>query len=367
MVLLCLKMKSDIWPMKSNQATSKAVKIWLWVGLVMIFIQILLGGITRLTGSGLSITKWDIVTGMMYPLSEESWQQEFDLYKATPQFQKINADFKLQDFKFIYFWEYFHRLWARLMGFVFIIPFSYFLIRRQIDKLLGRRLIILVLLAALVASLGWIMVASGLVNRPWVNAYKLSFHLSLAVLTLLYLADILFSVTPQKDFITVSQSTMKWFGLLVILCFVQIFMGGIMAGMKASIVAPTWPKINQDWIPSQVFNGSLYSDYVFDTYEQSHVGPIIIQFWHRLTAYAIFLLTLVLTVQWMRINKQSVKFWAFMLVALVFLQLLLGIFTLLYSVGAVPLWFAVTHQLTGIVFMLCLFYVHRYKLKPIHP
>jgi len=165
----------------------KIIFVWLWFGFGMILIQILLGGITRLTGSGLSITRWDIVTGILYPLTEEKWNYYFEIYKQKTQYQKINQDMNLEHFKFIFFWEYFHRLWARLMGFVFIIPFLFFIIKKWLDKKLLFRLIIVFLLAVIVASLGWIMVASGLLQRPWVNAYKLSFLLIAAVTLLSYL------------------------------------------------------------------------------------------------------------------------------------------------------------------------------------
>ena len=157
----------------------KAVKVWLIIGLVMIFFQVVIGGVTRLTGSGLSITKWEIVTGTLPPLSDSQWLEEFELYKATPQYQKINEGMSLSDFKFIYFWEYFHRLWARSMGFVFLFPFLFFWWKGWIDKPLMQRLGITVLLAAIVASFGWIMVASGLIDRPWVIAYKLTSRLSI--------------------------------------------------------------------------------------------------------------------------------------------------------------------------------------------
>ena len=156
------------------------LKIWLLTGVFMLFVQIIVGGITRLTGSGLSITKWEIITGTIPPLNAVQWDAAFDLYQATPQYQKINQGMSLAEFKFIYFWEYIHRLWARAMGFVFLIPFIYFAIKGWIDRKLMKNLGIVVLLAALAASFGWIMVNSGLKDRPWVNAYKLAVHLGIA-------------------------------------------------------------------------------------------------------------------------------------------------------------------------------------------
>jgi cytochrome c oxidase assembly protein subunit 15 len=165
----------------------KSVRNWLVAGIILVFIQMVLGAITRLTGSGLSITKWDIITGTFFPLSDNAWNHYFDLYKSTPQYQKINFGMTLSEFKFIFFWEYFHRLWARLMGFVFLFPFIYFLIKKYFSKKDILNLSFVILLTVFVASLGWIMVASGLVNRPWVNAYKLAFHLTAALLVILML------------------------------------------------------------------------------------------------------------------------------------------------------------------------------------
>lgn len=148
----------------------------------MLIGQVILGGITRLTGSGLSITRWDIITGVIPPLNAEQWLKAFELYKETPQFHKINSMFTLQDFKFIYFWEYFHRLWIRSLGFIFLIPFLIFVFKKQLDFYLIKRLGMVIFLTILTASAGWIMVQSGLVNRPWVNAYKLTIHFVFAIL-----------------------------------------------------------------------------------------------------------------------------------------------------------------------------------------
>ncbi len=184
----------------SQKNIPRIVKIWLCIGLFMVFMQVMIGGITRLTESGLSITKWDIVTGTMPPLTTAQWEHEFDLYKATPQYAKLNfgmemgSIFESGTFKFIYFWEYLHRLWARSMGFVFAIPFFIFLARGMLSKRLIKDLGIVIFLAAVVASVGWIMVASGLINRPWVNGYKLTLHLSLAFLLFGYLLWATFKV-----------------------------------------------------------------------------------------------------------------------------------------------------------------------------
>lgn len=327
---------------------NKFILQWLWAGLVLVLIQIILGGITRLTGSGLSITRWDIITGIWYPLSEEQWTHYFDLYKQTPQYTKVNAWMDLERFKFIFFWEYFHRLWARLMGLVFILPLCYFLFKNLLSTQLKIRVLVIFILAILVASLGWIMVASGLVSYPWVNAYKLSFHLGVAVVLLNYIySTILF----------VEGNQIKWkvfktlFNLPVIfsaLIFFQIYVGGIMAGMKAALVAPEWPLLLGQWFPKEIFQFSNYSNFLFSEYEISHTAPVIIQFFHRLIAYIIFVLMLLI------LYRYHLKFRSklYPILFLVVVQILLGIFTLINSHGSVPLWLGSLHQLTGIVLLL---------------
>jgi len=207
----------------------------------MVFMQIVIGGITRLTGSGLSITEWEIVTGTLPPMSDEGWQVEFDKYKSTPQYLKINRDMEMgsifspDTFKFIYFWEYLHRLWARTMGFIFLFPFLFFLIRKMIPGSLVRRLGVVIGLAALAATFGWIMVASGLIERPWVNAYKLSLHLciGIAVFIALWWAFIRYT-HPNKIIYKIHiPSYTKW---MLVFIIIQIFLGGVMSGTKSRTI-----------------------------------------------------------------------------------------------------------------------------------
>ena len=164
----------------------KAVRTWLLIGVVMVFFQIVIGGITRLTGSGLSITEWAPIMGTIPPLNAQEWEHAFDLYKETPQFLKINPDMDMGGFKAIFFWEWFHRLWARTMFGIFLIGFFYFLWKKWMPANLRRHLLVIVGLGALEGMFGWIMVASGLKDRPWVNAYKLTVHLSIGLLIFSY-------------------------------------------------------------------------------------------------------------------------------------------------------------------------------------
>ncbi|MCB9272851.1 MAG: COX15/CtaA family protein [Lewinellaceae bacterium] len=342
---------------KKQYAT--AVKVWLGVGLFMIFMQVVIGGVTRLTGSGLSITKWEIVTGSIPPLNAHAWDEAFALYRATPQYEKINQDMTIGEFKFIYFWEYFHRLWARLMGFVFIIPLGIFLARGMVDKVLLRRLGVVFLLAALVASFGWVMVASGLVNRPWVNAYKLTMHLSLALLLYSYLLWVTFrAVQPGKQ--GINNILLKRGALAIALvAAVQIILGGIMSGMKAGLFFPTWPDMNGEWVPSVLLKASNWNVDNFVEYDAHLFMPALIQLLHRSMAY--LLVALVLWFFYKSTRQKAARpprLPLYLLVSMLIIQALLGIFTLINCVGAVPVGLGVMHQAGAILFLSVTLYVN---------
>lgn len=322
---------------------NKAVGIWLLIGVVMLFLQIIIGGVTRLTGSGLSITKWEIVTGTLPPLSEADWQEEFDHYRATPQYHKINAGMSLPDFKFIYFWEYFHRLWARSMGLVFLFPFFYFLWKKKIRKKLLPHLGAIFALAALVASFGWVMVASGLIERPWVNAYKLSIHLSLGILLYAYVLYLAYDeLLAQKR--NASPSIYKWSKILLLALTVQIFLGGLMSGMKAGLFFPTWPDMHGEYLPAVLLDFSNFSLSAFTHYDTNIYAIAFIQFFHRLLAYCIFIFAFVF---WKKIKDSKIAIFQNakqLLVATVSLQVALGIITLLFSQGQIPVFWGGAHQ-----------------------
>lgn len=316
------------------------------VGLVMIFFQIILGGITRLTGSGLSITKWDIVTGIVPPISEAGWIKEFDLYRQSPQYQKINQGMSLGQFKWIFFWEYIHRLWARSMGFVFLIPFFIFWRKGYLkNKDLQKDLWIVFVLAGIVGLFGWIMVASGLVNRPWVNAYKLSLHLGLALITLSYLWYVYLKYT-MKNYYTLSSkdaSVSKW---LLFLVSIQILLGGMMSGMKAALVYPTFPKMGNYWIDPvllQVDNWKL--SHLVD-YDSFSFAPALVQVLHRSMAFLILVLFMIKLFK--HLGKIEIKWLGLVLI----IQIALGIFTLIGSVGYIPVALGVFHQCTGIFLLI---------------
>ena len=340
----------------SSTRDKKLIAAWLFVGVIMVFVQILLGGITRLTGSGLSITKWDIVTGTIPPLSSKDWTETFELYKQTPQYKHINEGMRMSQFKFIFFWEYIHRLWARTMGFVFLVPFLFFILRKSISGKTLIRLGVVILLAAAASLFGWIMVASGLINRPWVNAYKLTIHLSLGIGLFIYL----FYTWLVEKGITPLVLEYKWkrrINILVLLVVIQACIGGMVSGMKASLLYPTWPLMQGGWIPPILLNGSQWNIDNFLLYDQSGFMPTLVQVIHRNLAYIITVFIMVFCYRWIKSQNSQLHWVGYLLVGGVLLQALMGILVLLGSQGSIPVLYGVLHQGIGILFLTYLFYI----------
>lgn len=339
----------------SLQHSSKPVANWLLLGVGMIIVQILLGGITRLTGSGLSITEWDVITGTLPPLNEQQWMNAFEKYQHTSQYRYINFDFTLSDFKFIYFWEWFHRLWARLIGIVFAVPFIIFLIQRRFKNEMIKPMIILFLLGALQGAVGWIMVASGLTGdalyvRPTKLALHFVFALGLLCYTFWFALKLL--VKEEKRIVFPSLRRFTWF--LISLLTLQLIFGALMAGHKAAITAPTWPDINGSFIPQGIFNSSEGLVALIE-------NKITIHFVHRMLAYVLLVLIIIWVWRAGKV-KGNIVFtktkWLPLL--LVLIQVLLGIFSVLTSVKIIPgqwgtfEWLAQLHQLVAMFLLLSL-------------
>ncbi|MEJ7911964.1 MAG: COX15/CtaA family protein [Chitinophagaceae bacterium] len=333
--------------------SSKPVAIWLLTGVAMVIFQIILGGITRLTGSGLSITEWDVVTGSLPPLNAQQWLVEFEKYQQTPQFRLLNFDFKLQDFKFIFFWEWFHRFWARLLGIVFIIPFIIFWIQGRFRTDLVKPLIILFLLGALQGLVGWIMVASGLDGDAiYVVPTRLALHFIFAMLLLVYTFWFALKLlVPDTQLVSAPRSKLfTWW--IVGLLAVQFVFGALMAGHRAAPAAPTWPDINGSFIPARVWTQGL---------ESIVEDPIVIHTIHRTLAYLLVALIVVWNISLIKIKATPVfsKVRAVPLF-LVIVQLTLGILTVLTSVNIRVTkwntfeWMAQLHQFVGLLLLLSL-------------
>lgn len=344
----------------------RSVKWWLLSGLVMIFLQIVIGGITRLTGSGLSITKWDIVTGIIPPLTESSWNEAFDLYKATPQYEKINQGMSMSDFKFIYFWEFFHRFWARMMFIVFVPGFIYFLWKGMFSRRLVPRLLWVVALAGLEGFFGWIMVASGLIKRPWVNAYNLTLHLCMALVIFSYLLWTWFiAAYPHKARVTpvvgASARKMGW-GLLGLL-FVQIALGAMMSGAKAGLAYPTWPDMYGTWIPAVLTDTAHWHADSFIQYDATSFMPAFIQFFHRNVAYIVTALVAFFLWRHRHTTDGAFRQSLWMTGGMVLLQVLLGIITLIHCKGSIPVDWGVYHQAGAVLLLSAVLWLN-YRMSP---
>ncbi len=341
--------------MHTTERSSKLVAGWLLIGVGMTVIQIALGGITRLTGSGLSITEWDVITGSLPPLNEQQWLAEFNKYQHTPQYHLLNFDFTLRDFKFIFFWEWFHRLWARTIGLVFIVGFVWLLVKKHFKKEMINPLIILFLLGALQGAIGWIMVASGLTGDAiYVKPTKLALHFIFALGLLCYCFWFALQLLVKKEQVMRNSSLRKWNIAILCLLVVQLLYGALMAGHKAATVAPTWPTINGDWLPDRLMIEQPKSLNFID-------NKILIHFIHRGLAYVLFVLILTWSIKLFRI-KGSLLFekTKWLPLGIVILQVVLGIITVLTSVHIVPghwgvfEWMAQLHQLTGMLLLLSL-------------
>ena len=340
---------------KTLSSSSRSVAIWLLIGVGMIIIQVLLGGITRLSGSGLSITEWEPVKGALPPLSEQQWLLQFEKYKQTPQYHLLNFDFTLKDFKFIFFWEWFHRFWARLIGVVFLVPFIIFIIQKRFKQEMIRPMVILFLLGALQGAVGWIMVASGLTgDAVYVEPTRLALHFIFALGLLCYTFWFALLLLVPKDEIVINSPLRKLNWLLLALVFIQLLYGALMAGHKAATAAPTWPDINGAFIPSNLFPAP---DGMLNLLE----NKITIHFIHRSLAYLILLFIILWTIRAYKINFSTLfnktRLWP---VIIVCLQVLLGILSVLTSVHIVPNkwglfeWMAQLHQLVAMLLLLSL-------------
>jgi cytochrome c oxidase assembly protein subunit 15 len=340
---------------KTGSNGSRAVGIWVMVGVGMLVIQILLGGITRLTGSGLSITEWDVITGALPPLNQQQWLAAFHKYQQTPQYHLLNFDFSLSDFKSIFFWEWFHRLWGRLIGVAFLIPFIVFLIQRRFRQEMIRPLLILFLMGALQGAVGWIMVASGLTGDAiYVKPAKLAMHFVLACILISYAFAFGLQLLVKQENRVVNNRLKNFSWVLLLLLFIQLIFGALMAGHKAATAAPTWPDINGSLAPAYVFNRP-------EGWRSMIENPVVIQFVHRSVAYLLVFLIAIWTYTAFR-TKASDGFAKARILPALFagLQLLLGIFTVLTSTRIRPAkwnifeWMAQLHQLCAIFLLLSL-------------
>tara|TARA_B100001996_G_scaffold77850_1_gene57450 strand:- start:147 stop:1175 length:1029 start_codon:yes stop_codon:yes gene_type:complete len=314
------------------------VYYWLLSILILVGVIVIVGGLTRLTDSGLSITRWDIVSGILPPLSTKAWDHAFNLYKEIPQFYLANPDITISEFKTIYYWEYFHRILGRVLGLFFIIPLFFFYYKKVFTKEYNIKLFFLFLLILLQGAVGWYMVKSGLVENITVSHFRLAIHLNLAL--------ILFSATFWY-FLNLKNSKNKIFfnfrnnniylKIFILLIFLQITFGAFTSGLDAGMIYQTWPLMNESYFPD---------DFIFDNNLINLLNQeSFVQFIHRNLAYLITLYTAMILLYVLYKRKTHLYSVAFLVSFMIFVQVFLGILTLISGVNIV---FASMHQLSTI-------------------
>jgi cytochrome c oxidase assembly protein subunit 15 len=309
-----------------------AVAFWLLAVAALVFLMVVVGGITRLTESGLSIVRWEPISGILPPIGEQAWAAEFASYRQSPQYQLVNSGMSLEEFKNIYFWEYVHRLLGRIIGLAFALPLLWFAWKRAIPRGYGWKLVALLALGGLQGAIGWWMVASGLVDRPDVSHIRLAVHLLLALaifgLTLWLALDLLhLARTPGSGAARMPTAGIWMLSLL----FLQFLFGAYVAGLDAGYAYSSWPKMGDRWFPA---DAPLLEPFLRNFAD----NPIMVQFVHRWLAFAVAAAALVLARSAWRAGRLQA---AGALVGAVTVQILLGIFTLL---SGVELWIAASHQ-----------------------
>ncbi|WP_282135380.1 COX15/CtaA family protein [Seonamhaeicola maritimus] len=333
---------------------NKKVIYWLLTGCFLIFVMVVVGGITRLTHSGLSISNYKLISGTIPPMNDVEWQEAFDLYKQYPEYQKLNQHFNLQDFKDIYFWEWLHRVIGRFIGVVFFIPFLYFFIRKQLSKPTIKKSIILLALGAFQGSLGWYMVKSGLVDNPDVSHYRLAAHLTTAFITFAYTYWVALDLRyPNKKTINIKYRNLIRFSLLILV--IQIIYGAFVAGLDAGFIHNHWPMMSEGKFMHQtvyIEQEPLYRNFI--------EGKSGVQFVHRILAYMVVILVFIIWKKSKALKLTSLQIRGIKALNIVVcIQFLLGVFTILLQV---PVWLGVAHQV-GAFFLLTAmtFTLHRFS------
>jgi cytochrome c oxidase assembly protein subunit 15 len=335
--------------------TNKPVIIWLLSGCVLLFIMVVVGGITRLTNSGLSMTDWHLVTDTFPPTNDATWNEAFEEYKKFPEYQKINIhnDFTLEDYKFIYFWEWFHRFIGRIIGIVFIVPFVYFLVKKKLDSETIKKCIILLFMGGFQGFLGWFMVKSGLIDNPDVSHYRLALHLTFAFITFAYTLWVALDlIYPNK--IEVIQPLKNLAQIALVLLIVQIIYGGFVAGLNAGLIHNHWPLMSE----GKVIHETVWMEQP-TLLQNLTEGKSGVQFVHRTLAYLVVGMIVFLYFSSKKYTLSTLQRKGLnALVVIVCVQFLLGVFTLLLHV---PMWLGLVHQVMAFFLLSAMtFTLHRF-------
>jgi cytochrome c oxidase assembly protein subunit 15 len=326
--------------MNSNEKINNLFLYWLTSSLLLVFFIIIVGGLTRLTNSGLSITEWELFTGILPPLNNESWVIYFQLYKEIPQYKLLNFDMSLEEFKIIFYWEYFHRMLARLIGLFFLIPLIFFYFTRKINKINLNTCFAIFILILLQGIVGWYMVKSGLVNDVTVSHYRLSVHLSIAFIIISSIFWLIKNLTMKenKTFFKITNHNVP-FQILIFLIFSQIIIGAFVSGLDAGKIYQTWPLMGNNYFPDDIILNKFKNTLNFS----SHA---LVQFYHRNLAYIIIIYVFFLSI--FIYKNKLIKLYSSLKLLLLFLsvQIILGILTL---ISGLNIYLASAHQITSVL------------------
>ena len=324
----------------------KFINLWLYIMFSLIVLIVLIGGLTRLTDSGLSITEWELFKGILPPTNQNSWNFYFDQYKQIPEFKEVNYNMSLSEFKVIYYWEYGHRLLARVIGLFSILPLIYLLFKYKKKFSQISKYLIIFLLICFQGLVGWYMVKSGLINNTDVSHYRLAIHLSIA---LVILSLIFWFILKNSKIVKFNKRLPQFFlKLFFIFLIAQIILGAFLAGLNGGLIFNTWPDMNGSFLPNDIMNTDLY-------HLSSSNNASVIQFYHRIIAYLIIFFLIILNYLYYKNHIEIKSLMIFNLAIL--LQVLLGIITLLTGVKIA---YASLHQL-GSIFVLISFLSIIYK------
>ena len=327
---------------------------WLNLSLILVFSIIIIGGLTRLTNSGLSITEWELFKGILFPLNENTWNVYFDQYKKIPQYKLINPNMNLEEFKIIFYWEYIHRLIARLIGLFFLIPLIYFYFSKKINQNYLNICYLIFFLIILQGIVGWLMVKSGLIHDVTVSHYRLSLHLILAIIIISIIFWLKRNITfkTNKKFFNFSIGYLP-FQFLLLVIYVQIIIGAFVSGLDAGKIYQTWPLMGSSYVPNDLALNSLMNLFSFNNHS-------LVQFYHRNLAYFLVSYIIVLTIYIYKKKLITLYKPIKILILFLFLQALLGIFTLMSNLN---IYLASIHQITSVLLVFSALNLYYLKAK----
>ena len=326
--------------MNEEEKIYKLFYYWLVTSLILVFTIIIVGGLTRLTNSGLSITEWELLKGIIPPLNNETWVMYFDLYKKIPQYNLLNFNMTIDEFKFIFYWEYFHRILARIIGIFFLVPLIFFYFTKKISQHHLKICYIILFLIISQGVFGWYMVKSGLIDDVTVSHYRLSLHLSTAFIIISTIFWLIMNIISKKNksfFVIKSENFI--FQFFIIIIFTQIIMGAFVSGLDAGKIYQTWPLMGNDYFPNDLNFEKTKDIFNFDSHS-------LVQFYHRNLAYLIIFYSLGLSL--FILKKKILELYKPLLIVILFLsfQVTLGVLTL---ISGLNIYLASAHQITSVL------------------